>query len=107
MIMVYLIDKEALVAEIEKVADEPAPSHDQQCPWEDGYCCGLYKAEYIINTLKVKEVDLEKLIDDYMLPITSQDVKEEPFTQLEKCAKHFFELGMQQSKNDNTNENKN
>ena len=54
-----LIDKSAVVAEIEKVIDEPTPPHDPQCPWEDGYCCGLYKAERIIDTLEVKEVDLK------------------------------------------------
>ena len=59
-----LIDKAALVAEIEKAIDEPAPSHDQQCPWEDGYYCGLYKANNIIDTLEVKKVDLEKEIYD-------------------------------------------
>lgn len=52
-----LIDKSAVIAEIEKLLDEPAPSHDPQCPWEDGYCCGLYKAECIIDTLEVKEVE--------------------------------------------------
>ena len=55
-----LIDKDALIAEIDKVTDEPAPSHDQQCPWEDGYYCGLYKAESIIDTLEVKEEILDK-----------------------------------------------
>ena len=64
-----LIDKDALVAEIEKLIDRPAPSHGQQCPWEDGYYCGLYKAESIIDDLfmfsdsiKLKEVDLENEI---------------------------------------------
>jgi len=62
------INKSALVAEIEKVIDEPAPSHDQQCPWEDGYYCGLYKAESIIDDIEVKEVDLDKELDydDYI-----------------------------------------
>ena len=55
-----LIDKAALVAEIEKVMDEPTPPHDPQCPWEDGYLFALSKAESIIDTLEVKEVDLEK-----------------------------------------------
>jgi hypothetical protein len=41
---------------------------------------------------------LKKLIDDYMFPITAQDVKEAPFTQLEKCAKYFFELGLKVQK---------
>lgn len=55
-----LIDKDKTVAEIEKAIDGPAPLHDQQCSWEDGYYCGLYKAESIINTLEVKEADLEE-----------------------------------------------
>ena len=63
--MEQYIPKDALVAEIEKVIDEPAPLHDQQCRWEDGYYCGLYKAESIIDTFEVKEVDLEKTINDY------------------------------------------
>ena len=52
-----LIDKDALIAEIERIIEEPAPLHDSQCPWEDGYYCGLGKAESIIDTLEVKEVD--------------------------------------------------
>ena len=71
------ISKSTLVAEIEKVIDEPAPSHDQQCQWEDGYYSGLYKAESIIDSLGVKEVDLtnafiEKACDwlrNYINPI--------------------------------------
>lgn len=59
-----LIDKDKIVAEIEKAIDGPAPLHDQQCSWEDGYYCGLYKAESIIDNLEVKEVDLEKLLSD-------------------------------------------
>lgn len=62
-------DKDALVDEIEKAIGRPAPSHGQQCSWEDGYYCGLYKAESIIDDLfmfsdsiKVKEVDLENEI---------------------------------------------
>lgn len=58
--MAKYIDKSAVVAEIEKIIEEPAPSHDSQCPWEDGYYVGLYKAESIIDTLEVKEVDFER-----------------------------------------------
>jgi len=63
MTIMKLIDKDTLLAEIDKAIDEPAPSHDQQCPWEDGYYCGLYKAEGIIDTLVSKEVDLEEEVD--------------------------------------------
>lgn len=58
----------------------------------------LHDYYFYKNTCENKEVDLEKEIDDYLLPITAQDVKEEPFTQLEKCAKHFFELGLKAHK---------
>ncbi len=56
--MTQYIDKNAVVAEIERIIEEPAPSHDSQCSWEDGYYCGLCKAESIIDTLEAKEVDL-------------------------------------------------
>ena len=65
--MAQYISKDALLADIEKVIDEPAPLHDQQCTWEDGYYCGLYKAESIIDTFEVKEVDLEKETTHYLL----------------------------------------
>jgi len=57
--MAQYIDKTALVAEIEKAIDSPAPSHDPQCPWEDGYYYGLGIAESIIDTLEVKEIGVD------------------------------------------------
>lgn len=39
------------------------------------------------------DVDLEKEIDDYMNPIQPWEVQEAPFTSLENCARHFYELG--------------
>lgn len=27
---------------IEERVEQPFPSHDQQCDWEDGFLCGLY-----------------------------------------------------------------
>lgn len=44
--------------------------------------------------IEVKEADLEKEFDGYIKPITAQDIKDEPFTQLFACAKHFYELGL-------------
>lgn len=67
--------------------------HDQQCSWEDGYYCGLYKAESIIDTLEVKEADLEREIDNWICDnaITHEDCS---VTDVISTAKHFFELGM-------------
>lgn len=52
-----------------------------------------------INTLEVKEVDFEKIWKEYFKyrgDVATVNVKH--------LAKHFFELGMQQSKNYNNNE---
>lgn len=55
--MKRLIDKDDLVVQIEKAIDEPVSSHDPQCPCEDGYYCGLSKAESILDSIEAKEVD--------------------------------------------------
>lgn len=99
--MEQYISKNALVAEIDKVVDEPAPLHDQQCSWEDGYYCGLYKAESIIDTIEVKEVDLEEEIRKwqqkhfegigYILDGSGGWIGR---TSILDIAKYFFELGL-------------
>ena len=40
------------------------------------------------------EVDLEKEIDRYCKPIQAWQIQEAPFTNLENCARHFYELGL-------------
>jgi len=97
--MAHLIDKDALVAEIEKITEEPAPSHDSQCPWEDGYYCGLYKAESIIDTLEVKEVDLEKYYHDFLQKEWfDKNCNRTMSEMMAFTAKHFFELGLKAQK---------
>ena len=92
--MKELIDKAAIVAEIEKVMDEPTPPHDPQCPWEDGYLFGLSKAESIIDTIEVKEVDLDKEIKKYI----NDNIIGYCIQGTEETAKHFFELGLKAKK---------
>jgi len=100
--MAHLIDKSALVAEIEKTIDSPAPSHDQQCTWEDGYWCGLYTAEDIIDTLEVKEVDIEQEIQNHIndcldIKFPTTDIKMIA-KDVEYTARKFFELGLKAQK---------
>ncbi len=38
-----------------------------------------------------KNKDLEQEIKDYLFPIKAADIKHAPFTQLERCARHFAE----------------
>lgn len=91
--MEQYISKSALVAEIEKIIEEPAPSHDSQCPWEDGYYCGLYKAESIIDSLEVKEVDL-----DFEKELYKAFGQVKDFTLGMCIARHFYELGLNAKK---------
>lgn len=103
--MAQYIDKSALIAEIEKIIEEPAPSHDQQCPWEDGYYCGLYKAENIIDTLEVKKVNLQEEVRKwqqkhfegigYVLDGSGGWIGR---TSLLDIAEYFFELGLKEQK---------
>ena len=89
--MAQYIDKSALVAEIEKTYN----FHEKRGNIHDASICDvLYGLLHRINTLEVKEVDLEKEYKDF--------VEEDPvYNKLvngivgKAIAKHFFELGMQ------------
>ena len=94
--MKQYIPKFDLVAEIEKLKK----SHDN---WS---CMGkCFHKEYenlltFINTLEVKEVDLEKEIDDYMAKEWEGVEEDKPLydmmkNELSDIAKHFYELGLQ------------
>lgn len=86
-----LIDKDALVAEI-----------DRQ---KIGYNVdGKHSVEYnttrkilnIIDTLEVKEMDLEKSISDWLSDGLPND--EELIDYIKETAEHFFELGLKSQK---------
>ena len=89
--MPHLIDKDALVAEIEKLKAE--------LPKNRGYKRNAYNhVLHIIDSFEVKEVDLEKEINAYMdneMKFLSDEVGYDTFSTI---AKHFFELGMSESK---------
>ena len=83
--MVQLIDKDAVVAEIQRL--HGAHSGKYGC---DEVGMNLEYLEDFLGTLEVKEVDLEKEIHDY-------HITKKPtvwFNTLESIAKHFFELGL-------------
>ena len=90
-----LIEKDALIAEIYKLKK----SHDN---WSTMGKC--FHKEYenllsFIDTLEVKDVDLEKEIDDYMAKEWEGIEGVKPFydmvkTELSDIARHFFELGL-------------
>ena len=94
--MKQYIDKAAVVAEIESLLDKGKYHEEYDCAYRDGNNGALYALKGRINTLEVKEVDLEKEYKEY--------VEEDPvYNKLvngvvgKAIAKHFFELGIQVS----------
>lgn len=98
-----LIDKDALVTEINQRVED-YKSHKIDDSYHDGLIFALEDLrDDFINTLELKEVDLEKKIkeiqrkyktideyEDYPSHIYSNDI--------EWIAKHFFELGLKAQK---------
>ena len=80
--MAHLIDKDALVAEIERLYDEKGAFYAADV---------LYNLEEWLDTLEVKEVDLEKELDSMITP----ELKfHKALPSLFDVAKHFYELGI-------------
>lgn len=52
----------------------------------------------VIDTLEVKEVDLDAEFDKYCETLYLIDLENEPYAELFECAKHFFELGFKAQK---------
>ena len=102
--MTHLIDKDALVAKIERLmyganleADIASTGEcfNEEVADAKYQLCKLILS--IINTLEVKEVDLEKELDSMITP----ELKlHKALPSLFDVAKHFFELGLK-AQNDN------
>ena len=99
--MAHLIDKDAVVAEIERIQNEFS---DRNGNFDDLENQGAYKAldrlESSLDTIEVKEVDLEKEIKKVQRKYkTIEEYEGYPCTiyadNIEWIAKHFFELGFQ------------
>ena len=105
--MKHLVDKDKIVAEIEKLisngklkCQQSQENNDQvsYIAWSEHIAtCG--KILLFLDTLEVKEVDLEKEINEWqgceMFP-EGVDITPLPKAMeiVEKTAKHFFELGL-------------
>lgn len=84
-----LIDKAAIVAEIEKLKGKV----DDNSSYSNGWEHSLRMIEIFIDSLEVKEVDLEKAIDKWICDnaITHDDCS---ITDVISTARHFFNLGL-------------
>ena len=108
-----LIDKDALVAEIKrriKCITKEYQEIQQPEFFLLGKINGLENILPFLDTVEVKEMDLEKELESWRHNhFHGRRDKEASGEYLERTtqldiAKHFFELGMQQSKNYNNNE---
>ena len=87
--MTYLIEKDVLIAKLKKrIRDYWSDSENTM----GIYPYALEEVIKYIDTLEVKEVDLEKEINKHW----GEWAKEDGFHSID-FAKHFFELGMQVS----------
>ena len=96
-----LIDKDAVIAEIERLQDSIVlTAIDDRISKEqaEAYRVCVKLRSFIEDTLEVKEVDLNKKIKDYFdsQPIItrSEGVDYRLIPSGEEIAKHFFELGI-------------
>ena len=97
-----LIDKDALVAEIEKLVDKGKYHEEYDCAYRDGNNGALYALKDKLDTLEVKEVDLEEELKHYCHDYYNCDYPKqleeencsEVMPHIVSAAKRFFELGL-------------
>ena len=90
-----LIDKDALVAEIEKLKLCTMDEHMNYYSAEaQGEYNALSKLESFLDALEVKEVDLEKIIEQTYYDRSVTDTADMDYVTYENIANHFFELGL-------------
>jgi hypothetical protein len=109
-----LIDKNALVAEIEKLVDKSKYHEEYDCTYRDGNNGALYALKGRLDTLEVKEVDLEEELKHYCRDYYNCDYPKqleeencsEVMPHIVSAAKRFFELGLKAQKGENAHDSK-
>ena len=98
--MEQYIPKAAVVAEIErrkqKLLDNIICERDKE--WVVRTAHQLNRIILFLDTLEVKEVDLEKEIDYWYNTKASKEFENVLYGDIENCAKYFFELGLKAQK---------
>lgn len=92
------IPLDAIVAEIERrleaIANASSENNRELAAIQGAQQYELINLIQFINTLEVKEVDLDEEFDRYCDTLYLIDLENEPYAELFECAKHFFELGL-------------
>ena len=87
--MEQYINKIAVLSEIENLLDKGRYLEVYDCAYRDGNNGALYALKGKLDTLEVKEVDLEKEISLQWSKFCLSDKDKDSFV---KAARHFFEL---------------
>ena len=99
--MIHLINKSALVAEIERLKNtslEYGYNTMQKILADSGKDISLRQLQNFIDTLEVKEVDLEKYYHEFLQKEWFGNSHVRTVSEMmDFTAKHFFELGMSAS----------
>lgn len=99
--MKQLIDKSTLVAEIERRIKGLQDCHADTVEGYAGEISGLKRLLSLLDTLEVKDVDLEKEFESFLDNIEGVPRMWHSDEQIEwgkDIAKHFFELGLKAQK---------
>lgn len=84
-----LIDKTAVIAEIEKRIKKLKNLHFDTVTGYAGEISGLERLLSFLDTLEMKEVDL-----DLEITLWAHELYEIPYDDVERMAKYFFALGL-------------
>ena len=94
-----LIDKSALMAEIDNLIDKGKHHDNYQIAFRDGNNSVLYALKGRIDTLEVKEVDLEKYYHDFLQKEWFENSHVRTVSEMMAfTAKHFYSLGLKAQK---------
>lgn len=98
--MAQYIDKDRIAAEIERRIEEnkaeiQRATHKYLEEYFEGYedALVLFKEKFL-DTLEVKEVDLDEEVDNWYNNEASKEFENVLYGDIEKCARYFFELGL-------------
>ena len=104
--MTHLIDKNALVAEINRIIKEETEMFNEQC--QGGYepspspavvCMRMEKLRSFLDTLEVKEVDFDEIYHKFLQDEWFGKHCSRPISEfMAFTAMHFFELGLKAQK---------
>ena len=98
--MAQYINKSVLVTEIERriKTNKECMLGLRNLDYYQGKVDALNDTISFLNTLEVKEVDLEKEINDYFITVDLYEGEKITENTFRKIAKHFFELGLKAQK---------